>query len=61
MGGAGTKVLLAGSVLGGTLSATYLNDLCKYVDDPNSTMAQVFDANLEAVRDANRAVEIAKE
>ncbi len=39
MGGVGTKVVVAGSVLGGNLSMKYLQFLCDYVDDPDSKMA----------------------
>ena len=60
MGGVGTKVVVAGSVLGGRLSGKYLQDLCKYVDDPDSKMAPVFDATLAVVQGANLAADKAK-
>mmetsp|Transcript_28972 Transcript_28972/g.47525 ORF Transcript_28972/g.47525 Transcript_28972/m.47525 type:complete len:288 (-) Transcript_28972:52-915(-) len=60
MGGVGTKVVVTGSMLGGTLSMKYLDELCTYVDDPNSRMAPFFDASLEAVRGANLAADKAK-
>ena len=50
IGRSGTKLALAGSVLGGKLSATYLDALCVYIDDPDSTMASVFDATHLAVQ-----------
>ena len=60
MGGVGTKVVVTGSMLGGTLRMTYLDELCAYVDDPNSRMAPFFDATLDAVRGANLAADKAK-
>ncbi|KAL7546991.1 hypothetical protein ACHAWF_010312 [Thalassiosira exigua] len=61
MGGAGAKVTMSGTVLGGALSKKYLTDLCAYVDDPDSKMAPLFDASLELVRAANKAVDGAKD
>lgn len=60
MGGASTKIVVAGSVLGGSLSLKYLQALCDYVDDPESKMAPIFSANLEAVKRAHETAEKVK-
>lgn len=39
MGGVSTKMVVTGSVLGGQLSTMYLQQLCGYVDNPDSKMA----------------------
>lgn len=39
MGGVSAKMIVTGSVLGGQLSMTYLQQLCGYVDNPDSEMA----------------------
>lgn len=52
MTGVGTKVTLAGGVLGSVVSTKFLNQFCAYVDDPDNPLAPVFDATLKTVRTA---------
>ena len=60
MGGVGTNVVVSGSVLGSTVAMVYVPQLCAYVDDPDSSMAPVFDANLAAVKNAKLATDKVK-
>ena len=60
MGGVGSNVAVSGSVVGGGLGLTFIPIICAYVDDPDSSMASVFDANLAAVNGAKVATDKAK-
>jgi hypothetical protein len=60
MGGVGTNIVVSGSVLGGASGLKFAPLLCAYVDDPDSSMASVFDAILEAVKNAKLATDKAK-
>eukprot|EP00550_Attheya_septentrionalis_P012353 CAMPEP_0198303952 /NCGR_PEP_ID=MMETSP1449-20131203/57151_1 /TAXON_ID=420275 /ORGANISM="Attheya septentrionalis, Strain CCMP2084" /LENGTH=218 /DNA_ID=CAMNT_0044006459 /DNA_START=104 /DNA_END=760 /DNA_ORIENTATION=- len=54
MGGIGVSSTVAGATVGGVLGATYLRDLCSFVDeaDPESVMGRVFATSLTVVTTA---------
>jgi hypothetical protein len=53
-GGAGVSSTVAGATVGGVLGATYLREICTFVDetDPESVMGRVFDTSLTVVTTA---------